>query len=407
MAYQPTIRRPTGIATAPLIMVSGLPKSGKSTLAYLLGQSQIIHRSWVIDLGEGSADEYGTDDSGYEVVEWGRSFADLKDTIRFLIAEPCPPKLMNVITIDSGTELWDSLKDRASSRARRSKKNAAALETDPDYEVDVSMPFWNDAKDTWAGIISPLKLAPHIVGIVTVATDMVAEVVNGVPTNRKVTSYQCEKTLTRVVTAHVAVRPDHTSHLIEVRSKLISVGVNGLPLKSDNPLDELLQMLSPSGDFSAPEAVELQDDERGGPVADTISPEQKQQLFDTVKSIESDDTFQAAVKTAFTRQFGLLADLPLSRFDEAVKWLGDRLSRFDDELVCNVCGAPLAVNMHANCGTTTKPKRGKNKAQPPETPADELPGDDMPVQATLADLIGTHADQLDDEEALADVGATS
>lgn len=436
MAYQPTIRRPSGIPAAPLIMLSGLPKTGKSVVAYELGLSERIHKSWVLDMGEGSADEYGDADSPYEIVEWGRSFSDLRDTIRWLIAQPCPPDKLNAITIDSTTEVWDGLKDRASERAKKSKKNAAALEVDPDYEVDVSMPYWNDAKDTWASLLSPLKLAPHIVGIAVVATDVVNEVVGGVPTNRKVTSYQCEKTLPRVATAHVSVRQDHSVHLVDVRSKLLQVGPNGILLGAAdwlttgvNPLASLLEKLSPTGKFSAPEVIELVDDERdpGGEVAATIDPDQKKQIFDTVASI-TDGAVKDGVKQAFTRQFGLLADLPLSRFDEAVKWLGNRLGRFDEQLVCKDCGSPLTINMHDACPSTTPPpppKRGKAATAAKEAKkvaeaaaekaADEERGDDKPVvkpvQGGLAEALAAATAEpvttdavLDDAEVAAESG---
>lgn len=362
MSYQPTIRRPTGIPAAPLIMVSGLPKVGKSSLTYMLGKSPRIHRSWVLDLGEGSADEYGDADAAYEVVEWGRTFADLRDSIMYLIGQPCPADKMNAITVDSGTELWDGLKDRASARARKSKKNAEALKADPDYEVDVSMPFWNDAKDTWAGIVSPLKLAPHIIGVITVTTDVVAEVVNGTPTKNKVTSYQCEKTLLRAVTAHVSVKPDHTAHLVDVRSKLIRLGTSGQRLDAANPLGELVDILSPTGTFAAPEVVAPIDEERVAEPVDTITPDQAAEIRATVATITDEDVAKG-VRQAFLRQFGKLDELHVGRYDEAVKWLGNRLGRYDESSVCSVCGGPLSVNMHGECAQpATKPTRQRKAA---------------------------------------------
>ena len=373
-------------------MVSGLPKVGKSSLTYLLGKSPRIHRSWVLDLGEGSADEYGDDDAAYEIVEWGRTFADLRDSIMYLIGQPCPADKMNAITVDSGTELWDGLKDRASARARNSKKNAEALKVDPDFEVDVSMPFWNDAKDTWAGIVSPLKLAPHIVGVITVTTDIVAEVgANGVPTKNRVTSYQAEKTLLRTVTAHVSVKPDHSAHLVDVRSKLIRLDTNGLRLAAENPLGNLVDLLSPTGTFTAPEVVAPIDEERTGEPANTITPEQATEIRATVATITDADVGKG-VRQAFLRQFGKLDDMPASRFDEAVKWLGNRLGRYDESSICTVCGGPLAINMHADCAPPPAAKRSRKPAAPPPAEDDRGDGDEIAPEPTgLDDAVASAA----------------
>lgn len=314
MPYVPTTRKPTGVPSAPLIMVSGLAKSGKSMTAYKLGQSPRIAHCWVADLGEGSADEYGELDC-YEVIEWGRTFADLVDTVRWCIDQPAPEGQMNALIIDSGTDLWDSLKWRADRRARGSKANAAKLREDPDYEVDVSMPYWNDAKDVWARIVSPMKLAGNLIGVVLVRSEVVAEVVGGVPTNRKITSYQCEKTLQGTVTAHVTVDPDHTSRVIEARSFRLSVPPRGTPLASANPLGELIDLLAPpSGSFAAP-AVHSPLDE--GRMLDT---NERQMLIDLVMSVRDTD-MRESVKTRLVSQYGRTTEITKDRFDEVVIWL--------------------------------------------------------------------------------------
>jgi len=267
-------------------MVSGLAKSGKSMVSYKLGLSPSINHCWVVDLGEGSADEYGGLDC-YTVLDWGRSWADLQDTVKWCVGQPCPAGKMNALVIDSGTELWDGLKSRADKRARSSKKNRAALEADPDFEVDVSMPFWNDAKETWARVVSPMKLAGNLIGVVLVRSESVAEVVNGAPTNRRVTSYQCEKTLPGIVTAHVEVRPDHSAHLVDVRSLAVSVDRRGLALDAANPLGHLIDLLSPSMTFQASAATTPIDDQRDEPEARTFSAEAVA-LFDAIKAASAE-----------------------------------------------------------------------------------------------------------------------
>lgn len=266
MTHTPTTRKPTGIPAAPLIMVSGFAKSGKSLTSYKLACSPRIHRTFVFDLGEGSADEYGGEDADppYEIVEWGASWSDLADSIRWAIAQKAPEGKLNAIIVDSGTELWFELSARANKRARSSKKAVAALKEDPNAEIDTAMTFWNDAKETWARCVTPLKLAPHVVGVVLARSEMVAEVINGAPTKNKIVSYQVEKTLQGLATAHVTVDMDHKARLVEARSKHVSVGPKGQPL-GDNPLAEVLELLSPSGAFGASDARKPVDDGRDDP----------------------------------------------------------------------------------------------------------------------------------------------
>lgn len=315
MPHTPTVRKPTGQPAAPLVMVSGLPKAGKSLTSYRIGLSPRIHNTWVCDLGEGSADEYGEADC-YDVLEWGRTFADLVDTVRWAIDQPVPEGMLNALIIDSGTDLWDNLKIRADRRARSSRKNAEELRKDPDYEVDVSMTYWNDAKEVWARVVSPMRLAGHLVGIVIVRTEVVAEVVNGTPTSRKVTSYQCEKTLPAAVTAHVSIAPDHSARLIEARSMRVSVPTAGLVLDQPNPLGHLIDLLAPvdGAGFGSPSIVSPIDEER------LLSPEQRQMIIDIVKSV-SDDTMRNAVKSRLGKQYGLTSEMTRDRFDEIVLWL--------------------------------------------------------------------------------------
>lgn len=331
MTFVPTVRKPTGVPAAPLIMVSGPPKSGKSLQSYKLGLADTIDQCWVIDLGEGSADEYGAIGS-YQVLDWGRSWADLQDTVRWCIAQPCPEGQMNALIIDSGTEVWDGLKARADKRARNSKRNKEALAKDPDFEVDVSMPFWNDAKETWARVVSPMKLAGHLVGVILVRSEIVAEVVNGAPTNRKVTSYQCERTLQGVATAHVEIRPDHSAHLIEVRSMHVSVGPKGIPLADENPLGDLLTLLSPTSTFGAPIVATPVDDERDTPPAPVdggLAPAAVKDLWSRVVAACADPDVAARLRAVASDQRCKLTEKNLAKLPSFAQVITEHLDQLE------------------------------------------------------------------------------
>lgn len=264
MTFVPTPRKPTGIAAAPVFLVSGVPKSGKSLLSYKIALSPRIHKTYVIDIGEGSADEYGGDegDPPYEVLPWGRSWADLVDTNAWACAQKPPDGMLNAVIVDSGNDLWGSLSAWANARARNSKKAREELAKDPSADIETKMSQWNDAKGWWARVVNPLKLSGHTVGVVCARTELVSVVdARGNPTREKTYSYGIEKTFAgSVMTAHIAVDVDHSARLIEVRSKRVSVGRDGLML-GDNPLAEVLELLSPSGRFSAPDARRPVDDE--------------------------------------------------------------------------------------------------------------------------------------------------
>lgn len=278
MTYTPTVRKPTGIPAAPLIIVSGLAKSGKSLTAYKIAYSDLIDHCWIADLGEGTADEYG-DPEVHDVLEWGVSWRDLSDTVAWCSKQTPAEGKMNAVIIDSGTEVWNGLKDRASARARASDRAQAKLKADPDAEIDVPTNYWNDAKTAWGWIINPLKLSGNLVGIVIVRQEIVSEFVNDRPTKNKVVSYQCEKTLQGAATAHININMDHEASLIEVRSKTLSVPKAGMRLESDNPIEEVIRLLSPTNSFAAPDVRTAIDDERDPDMAEKV-----QELWAKVKA---------------------------------------------------------------------------------------------------------------------------
>ena len=378
MPYTPTVRRPTGVPAAPLIMVSGPPKSGKSLASYALGMSDRIANTWVVDLGEGSGDEYG-DLGCYDLLDWGRTFRDLQDTVRWAIDQPVPEGQLNALIIDSGTELWDSLKLRADKRARSSRKNAEALRKDPDFEVDVSMPYWNDAKEAWARIISPMRLAGHLVGVVCVRTDIVAEVVNGAPTNRRVSSYQCEKTLPAVVTAHVAVDDAHVARLVEVRSRLVQLPTGGLVLDQPNPLGHVLDLMVPVGIAPQSPAVHHPIDEDR-----LLDAAQRQMIIDLVLSVR-EEGMRKAVKARLAAEYGLTTEITRDQFDACVLWLTRLIDavqgpveepELDPEQpsLADVAGQVLAdgTPMEVEVKTTTTSRRRTGgKAKPADAPAEQ------------------------------------
>lgn len=243
-------RPPTGQVAFPLILVEGEEKSGKSVSSYKLSASPRVGRTFVFDLGEGTADEYA-ELGPYEVVELTGTFSDLRDQLKAATAIPPHEGRPNVIVIDDGTVLWDLLKDWAASRARNSKSGRKKLTEDPDTEVDIHMALWTDAKDRWYEVVNLLRTWPGI-GVIIAKGKEVAKVQGGVPvagqTEWKV---DAEKGLAFACSAWVRMTRPHTATLLGARSLHVDVPAKGLLLPPENPLEHLIfEVLGAGGDFA-------------------------------------------------------------------------------------------------------------------------------------------------------------
>jgi len=232
-------RTPTGQVAWPLILVEGAEKSGKSVAAYSLSGDPRVGRTFVLDLGEGTADEYARL-GRYEVIDHNGTYSDMEQQIRFACAEPFEPGVPNVIEIDSGSAVWDLLKDWTNHRARNSRTGRRKLHDDPDAEIDPSMNLWNDARDRWYRIINQLRRSGCI-GVIICRAREVALVKDGQPVEGK-TDYkvEAEKGTPFAVTAQVRMSLPHTATLVAVRSLDVALPEGGLRLADDNPLGHLV-----------------------------------------------------------------------------------------------------------------------------------------------------------------------
>lgn len=153
---------PTGRVPWPLILVEGPEKSGKSYAIAVLSASARVGQTYWIDLGEGSADEYGAvDGARYLVVDHDGTWAGIYGAVHAVHAEASrvnaagePPV---VLAIDSMTAEWDMLKDWATNRARKRRGVS-----DPNAEVKVAMDLWNDANARHAKLMRLLMTFPGI-----------------------------------------------------------------------------------------------------------------------------------------------------------------------------------------------------------------------------------------------------
>ncbi len=115
-------RKPTGRVPWPCILLEGEEKAGKSWALAQFSSSDKIGALYWIDLNEGAGDEYGAiPGAKYELVNHDGSYAQVLAAVQAVKAEARraadaggPPV---VLGIDTGSAIWDGLKDCSSERA--------------------------------------------------------------------------------------------------------------------------------------------------------------------------------------------------------------------------------------------------------------------------------------------------
>ncbi|MFI7547237.1 hypothetical protein [Actinoplanes sp. NPDC049599] len=166
-------RKPTGQMTNPVILLEGETGAGRSWKAAELSASPKINRTFWLQLGEVTADEYGLIKTSagqpvrYEIVEHDGTWAQIYQSVVDAKAEahldrrtdPRP----DVFVLDTVGAVWDLLSEWAYNRAKGSKKNREALAADPNAEIDISSNYWNEATGRWRRMMTQLMTFPGIV----------------------------------------------------------------------------------------------------------------------------------------------------------------------------------------------------------------------------------------------------
>lgn len=319
-------RKPTGRVAYPVIVIEGGEKVGKTYESLRLSASEKVGRTFVFDLGEGSADEYAAL-GPYEVVDHDGTFTDLLGQLKLACAEPTVDEKPNVIVFDSGTVLWESIKDWADARARRGKKAKDLLRNDPDADVSIPMNIWTDAGDRWGQFMHTLRYWDGIAVIICRGKEVAKVGRDGQPIAGQ-TDYKVEahKSTLFQVQAHVRMDAPKKARLMSVRSLHAEVPSGGLMLPEGNPLEHLVFDVLGAGDgFQTSTAVAPQ---IGRPVV-----EAKVGLVDIfTKAGKSDPTGAATAVWAGSPCAELVA--------------GDEVS--DEQWAALVAAATVAIDEEAN-----------------------------------------------------------
>ncbi|WP_228637323.1 hypothetical protein [Microtetraspora sp. AC03309] len=217
-------RKPTGAVPWPLILIEGGEKAGKSWACAELSISDHVGDMYWIDLGEGSADEYGAiPGADYQIVEHDGSFAALYSAVEEIhtIAGKTAARGEKpiVLTLDSSTAEWDLLKDWAHNRAKGSQANRKRLAADPHAEIVISQNYWNDANGRHRKLMKLLMTFPGIVLLTARGKQISAIGENGQPIEGK-KEYRVEgqKNLAFDATAWIRLSRDEPALVVGARS---------------------------------------------------------------------------------------------------------------------------------------------------------------------------------------------
>ena len=236
-------RPPTGVVPWPFVLLEGEEKAGKTYTAYLLSASKKVGQTYVLDLGEGSADEYGAiPDARFLVLEpdpvKGWTFAEVLSQLEAVRDEAArvqaagePPV---VLVVDTMTDLWEGLKDWVTARAATSKANRDRIARGE--EVKVPNHLWNDSSARNHKIIRLLQTFPGIV-VVTARGKWVAEIgKDGNPVEgSKIWKVEGHKNLAYDASCWIRVFRDSPAEVIGLRSVRFGVRPGKDPVK---PLPE-------------------------------------------------------------------------------------------------------------------------------------------------------------------------
>ena len=152
-------RKPTGVQSAPVILLAGIAGAGKTWSAVEMSAMESIDRCFFIEIGEGVADVYGKiPGADFEIIEHDGSIGQIRHMIQLAAQQPAAEGKHNALIIDSLTEIWDLIKDDAQAammqRVQRKGRKLNGAEPKPDMDL------WNRAAETSDGIMRQLMDFP-------------------------------------------------------------------------------------------------------------------------------------------------------------------------------------------------------------------------------------------------------
>lgn len=231
-----TTRRPTGLPPHPMLLVAGVEKAGKSYGAALFSSSDLIDRTFYIEVGEGAADQYGAIPGvRYEIVEHDGTFKGIANAAWAATQQPRGDR-PHAIVIDNVTEVWDLLTEEAQAKANRraAAKAAERKKPAPAEDVQITMDLWNEAKKKWRRFLEVLRVYDGPV-VLLARLELVAVMDGNAPAKDGAREWKirAEKNLPYEVDAIVKMTAPQQAALTGVRSTVVQV-----PPGSELPLPQ-------------------------------------------------------------------------------------------------------------------------------------------------------------------------
>ena len=224
-------RKPTAAVPYPFVLIEGEEKAGKTWAAALLSKSERVGTTYWLDLGEGSADEYGAiPGTRYLILEHDGTYAAVLEQVLAVKAEAARAKAAGeapvVLVIDSMTDLWDGLKDWVSARAKAKPADQRKLAADPAAELDVSRNLWNDAGNRYRRLVTQLLTFPGIVVVTARGKEVSAtDPATGQPYRDGRKEYRVEGHKTVAYDASVWIRMSRAARPLVVGARSVHVGI--------------------------------------------------------------------------------------------------------------------------------------------------------------------------------------
>ena len=230
-------RKPTGLAPWPMLLLAGVEKSGKSYACAAFSASDLIDRTFYIEVGEGSADQYGAlPGARYEIVLHDGSWKGILAACEAAVAEPTNGK-PHAIVLDSASELWALLSDEQQAIASKRGKET------------ITMDQWAAAKKRWRKVIDTLRASKGPV-ILTARLDLVTVMDKaGKPTTEKQWKARAEKDLPYEVDGVIELKEPRRPVVAGIRTVAFPVPTGGIVPKNQEAfgLDGFLRSLNIDG----------------------------------------------------------------------------------------------------------------------------------------------------------------
>lgn len=225
--------KPTGRPSWPILLLAGGEKCGKSYAAAAFSASDLIERTFWIQIGEGTVEEYGRmPGARYEVVEHDGSYPSMLEQLEEIVKLPRTRSgKPHAIVVDSMSKLWELLCDEQETIAVQRKKTV------------VTMDQWNKAKRRWNKFYDTLRRSFGPV-ILTARYEQVAVVVDGKPVEGKSQwKIKAEKNLPYEVDGIVEIPKPRQFYLNGVRSLVFDIPPGGHLPMPDFTVDGFLRQL--------------------------------------------------------------------------------------------------------------------------------------------------------------------